>query len=180
MCRSSTRYRSDEWRGKAPRYGRNPLPPCAGDAIYRRFQGSDTRHGWTNDARHAIVDLVPRRAGRHRRLSATAIIARRATSRCGAAAGAPAARSAGSSIEGEPEGSKVPAGMARLAASHGRRAAARDRVRYPWEKEHQPNMTGTPLRLSSAGLGPARWAATRARPEITSRGHRNRRLEGRG
>ena len=46
---------------------------------------------------------------------------------------------------GEPEGSKVPAEWHAWLHHTVDELPRADRVRYPWEKEHQPNMTGTPF-----------------------------------
>ena len=46
---------------------------------------------------------------------------------------------------GEPEGSKVPPEWHAWLHHTVDEIPRADRVRYPWEKEHQPNMTGTPF-----------------------------------
>ena len=47
--------------------------------------------------------------------------------------------------QGEPEGSKVPQEWHAWLHHTVDEVPRADRVRYPWEKEHQPNMTGTPF-----------------------------------
>lgn len=53
---------------------------------------------------------------------------------------------------GEPEGSKVPPEWhAWLHHTIDEVPGTAARVRYPWEREHQPNMTGTPYAYRPAG-----------------------------
>ena len=47
--------------------------------------------------------------------------------------------------KGEPEASKVPPEWHAWLHHTVDEVPRADRARYPWEKEHQPNMTGTPL-----------------------------------
>ncbi len=54
--------------------------------------------------------------------------------------------------QGEPEGSKVPSEWhAWLHHTVDEVPDPETRTRYPWEKPHQPNMTGTPLAYRPAG-----------------------------
>ncbi len=57
--------------------------------------------------------------------------------------------------KGEAEGSKVPPEW-HAWLHHMYDEVPPPRQRYPWEKPHQPNLTGTPLVLSPARLGAAR------------------------
>jgi len=52
---------------------------------------------------------------------------------------------------GEPEGSKVPPEWHAWLHHTVDEIPRADRVRYPWEKEHLPNMTGTPLAYHPPG-----------------------------
>jgi NADH:ubiquinone oxidoreductase subunit len=64
--------------------------------------------------------------------------------------------------KGEPEGSKVPPEW-HAWLHHTVNEVPSDRPRYSWEKEHQPNMTGTPLAYHPQGsvlLGGHRARAT--------------------
>jgi NADH:ubiquinone oxidoreductase subunit len=64
--------------------------------------------------------------------------------------------------KGEPEGSKVPPEW-HAWLHHTIDEVPGDRPRYSWEKEHQPNMTGTPLAYHPRGsvlLGGHRAPAT--------------------
>ena len=64
--------------------------------------------------------------------------------------------------KGEPEGSKVPPEW-HAWLHHTVDEVPSDRPRYSWEKEHQPNMTGTPLAYHPRGsvlLGGHRAPAT--------------------
>ena len=61
--------------------------------------------------------------------------------------------------------------MACLAAPHGRRGAGAAQ-RYPWEKPHQPNLTGTPYAYHPPG-SVLRGGHRGQRPAITSRGRRS-------
>jgi NADH:ubiquinone oxidoreductase subunit len=64
--------------------------------------------------------------------------------------------------KGEPEGSKVPSEW-HAWLHHTVDEVPGDRPRYSWEKEHQPNMTGTPLAYHPRGsvlLGGHRAPAT--------------------
>ena len=57
---------------------------------------------------------------------------------------------------GEPEGSKVPSEWHAWLHHTVDELPRADRPRYPWEKPHQPNMTGTPHAYHPRGLDPAR------------------------
>jgi NADH:ubiquinone oxidoreductase subunit len=73
---------------------------------------------------------------------------------------------------GEPEGSKVPPEWHAWLHHTVNEVPRADRPRYPWEKPHQPNMTGRPnayYPLGSILRGGHRPRAT----GITSRGHPN-------
>ncbi len=66
-------------------------------------------------------------------------------------------RAAGVIYKGEPEGSKVPAGMACPGCTtRSTRCPASEWPRYAWEKPHQPNLTGTPEAYHPTRLGAAR------------------------
>src|SRR6516164_6918297 len=52
---------------------------------------------------------------------------------------------------GEPEGSKVPAEWHAWLHHTVDELPRADRMRYPWEKDHQPNMTGTPFAYHPQG-----------------------------
>lgn len=64
--------------------------------------------------------------------------------------------------KGEPEGSKVPPEW-HAWLNHMVNEVPQPRTRYPWEKPHQPNLTGTPLAYRPRGSvlrGGHRAAAT--------------------
>ena len=76
---------------------------------------------------------------------------RGATSRCGVAAAGSAARSAGSSTTASRRASKVPPEWHAWLHHTVNEVPRADRPRYPWEKPHQPNMTGTPYAYHPPG-----------------------------